>query len=128
MRDCIVESLKKQFPVGSRVELIKMDDKQAPPIGTRGTVKGVDDIGSIMVSWDNGSSLNVIYGEDECRVLDVVKTICYGKEQIWDKKEDAIEFFVDCMLNSEGSERERYCNILSSLKGNLKVCKDIQKD
>jgi hypothetical protein len=34
-------------------------------------------------------------------------------------------FFVDCMLNSEGSERERYCNILSSLKANLKVCKDI---
>lgn len=30
MRDCIIESLKKQFPVGSRVELIKMDDKQAP--------------------------------------------------------------------------------------------------
>lgn len=125
MRDCIIESLKKQFPVGSRVELIKMDDKQAPPIGTRGTVKGVDDIGSIMVAWDNGSSLNVIYGEDECRVLDVVKTICYGKERIWDKKEEAIEFFIDCMLNSEGSEKERYSNILSSLKANLKVCKDI---
>ena len=125
MRDCIVESLKKQFPVGSRVELIKMDDNQAPPIGTRGTVKGVDNIGSIMVSWDNGSSLNVIYGEDECRVLDVVKTICYGKERIWDKKEEAIEFFIDCMLNSEGSEKERYCNILSSLEANLKVCKDM---
>lgn len=125
MRDCIIESLKKQFPVGSRVELIKMDDKQAPPIGTRGTVKGVDDIGSIMVAWDNGSSLNVIYGEDECRTLDVVKTICYGKERIWDKKEEAIEFFIGCMLNSEGSERERYCNILSSLKANLKVCKDV---
>lgn len=125
MRDCIVESLKKQFPVGSRVELIKMDDKQAPPIGTRGTIKGVDDIGSIMVAWDNGSSLNVIYGEDECRVLDVVKTICYGKERLWDKKEEAIEFFIDCMLNSEGSEKERYCNILSSLRANLKVCKDV---
>lgn len=125
MRDCIIESLKKQFPVGSRVELVRMDDKQAPPIGTRGTVKGVDDIGSIMVAWDNGSSLNVIYGEDECRVLDVVKTICYGKERIWDKKEEAIEFFIDCMLNSEGSEKERYCNILSSLKANLKVCKDV---
>jgi hypothetical protein len=120
-----IESLKKEFPVGSRVELIKMDDKQAPPIGTKGTVLGVDDIGSIMVAWDNGSSLNVIYGEDECKVLDVVKTICYGKERILDKKEDAIAFFVDCMLNSEGSERERYCNILSSLKANLKVCKDI---
>lgn len=125
MRDCIIENLKKQFPVGSRVELIKMDDKQAPPIGTRGTVKGVDDIGSIMVAWDNGSSLNVIYGEDECRVLDVVKTICYGKERLWDKKEEAIEFFIDCMLNSESSEKERYCNILSSLKANLKVCKDV---
>lgn len=125
MRDCIIESLKKQFPVGSRVELIKMDDKQAPPIGTRGTIKGVDDIGSIMVAWDNGSSLNVIYGEDECRVLDVVKTICYGKERLWDKKEEAIEFFIDCMLNSEGSEKERYCNILSSLRANLKVCKDV---
>lgn len=125
MRDCIIESLKKQFPVGSRVELIKMDDKQAPPIGTRGTVKGVDDIGSIMVAWDNGSSLNVIYGEDECRILDVVKTICYGNERLWDKKEEAIEFFIDCMLNSEGSEKERYCNVLSSLKANLKVCKDV---
>ena len=120
-----IESLKKEFPVGSRVELIKMDDKQAPPIGTKGTVLGVDDIGSIMVAWDSGSSLNVIYGEDECRVLDVVKTICYGKERLWDKKEEAIEFFVDCMLNSEGSEKERYCNILSSLKANLKVCKDV---
>lgn len=125
MRDYIIESLKKQFPVGSRVELIKMDDKQAPSIGTRGTVKGVDDIGSIMVAWDNGSSLNVIYGEDECRLLDVVKTICYGKERIWDKKEEAIEFFIDCMLSSEGSEKERYCNILSSLKADLKVCKDV---
>ena len=98
-----IENLKKEFPVGSRVELIKMDDKQAPPIGTRGTVIGVD----------------------ECEKLNIVKTICYGKEQIWDKKEDAIEFFVDCMLNSEGSERERYCNILSSLEANLKVCKDM---
>lgn len=63
----ILESLRKQYPVGSRVELVKMEDIQAPPIGTQGTVKGVDDIGSIMVSWDNGSSLSVIYGEDEVR-------------------------------------------------------------
>jgi hypothetical protein len=63
----ILESLKRQYPIGTRVELLKMDDTQAPPKGTKGTVKGVDDIGSIMVSWDNGSSLNVIYGEDEIR-------------------------------------------------------------
>ena len=46
-----------------------MDDIQAPPPGTRGTVRGVDDIGSIMVSWDTGGSLSVAYGEDVCRVV-----------------------------------------------------------
>lgn len=66
----IVERLKKQYPPGTRVELIRMDDRQAPPTGTQGTVTGVDDIGSIMVSWDNGSSLSVVYGEDSCRKLE----------------------------------------------------------
>ena len=37
------EELLKKYPVGSRVRLLKMDDIQAPPIGTLGTVKGVDD-------------------------------------------------------------------------------------
>jgi hypothetical protein len=60
----IVQTLRERYPEGTRVKLVKMDDPQAPPMGTRGTVIGVDDIGSIMVRWDNGSSLNVIYGED----------------------------------------------------------------
>lgn len=67
----IVEILRKQYPAGTRVELVKMDDCQAPPIGTKGTVRGVDDTGSIMVHWDNGSSLNVVYGEDLCRKIEV---------------------------------------------------------
>ena len=65
-----VERTRKQYPSGCRVELIRMEDEQAPPIGTAGTVIGVDDIGSIMVQWDNGSSLNVVYGEDCCRKID----------------------------------------------------------
>ena len=60
----IVELMRKQYPNGTRVELLKMDDAQAPPLGTEGTVTGVDDTGSILVNWDNGSTLNVIYGED----------------------------------------------------------------
>lgn len=68
-----LERLRKQYPAGTRVELVKMDDVQAPPIGTLGTVRGVDDIGSIMVSWDNGSSLSVVYGEDICRVINPTK-------------------------------------------------------
>lgn len=65
-----VERLRKRYPVGCRVELVCMDDPQAPPIGTRGTVTGVDDIGSVMVDWDNGGSLNVAFGADECRKVD----------------------------------------------------------
>lgn len=60
----IVERVRKQYPAGCRVELVRMDDVQAPPIGTRGTVLGVDDTASVMVRWDNGSGLNVVYGED----------------------------------------------------------------
>jgi len=67
-----VERIRKQYPVGCRVELIRMDDVQAPPIGTKGTVVGVDDTGSIMVRWDNGSSLNVVYGEDLCQKIEEV--------------------------------------------------------
>ena len=42
-----------------------MDDIQAPPLGTEGTVVGVDDTGSLLMHWDNGSHLNVVYGVDE---------------------------------------------------------------
>ena len=63
----ILQSLRERFPKGTRVALVQMDDPQAPPVGTKGTVIGVDDIGSIMVAWDNGSGLNVVYGVDTCR-------------------------------------------------------------
>lgn len=65
-----VEAVRKQYPAGTRVELVQMDDAQAPPAGTCGTVTGVDDTGSILVNWDNGSGLNVVYGED------IVRKIC----------------------------------------------------
>ena len=64
-----VERLRREYPVGCRVELLHMDDPQAPVAGTQGTVRGVDDIGSIMVTWDDGGSLNVAFGADECRRL-----------------------------------------------------------
>ena len=64
-----LKQLRELYQIGTRVELVYMDDFQAPPIGTRGTVRGVDDTGSIMVSWDNGSSLSVVYGVDRCTVI-----------------------------------------------------------
>lgn len=62
-----VEHIRREYPAGCRVELLCMDDPQAPPVGTKGTVIGVDDTGSIMVAWDGGGSLHVLYGVDECR-------------------------------------------------------------
>lgn len=64
-----VERVCQQYPAGTRVELLQMDDPQAPPIGTQGTVRGVDDTASIMVRWDNGSGLHVVYGVDQCRKI-----------------------------------------------------------
>ena len=62
-----LQALRERFPKGTRVELVQMDDPQAPPIGTKGTVISVDDIGTIHVKWDSGSGLGVAYGEDVCR-------------------------------------------------------------
>jgi hypothetical protein len=62
-----IAQMREVYRPGTRVELLRMDDPQAPPIGTRGTVRGVDDSGSVMVAWDGGGSLHVLYGVDECR-------------------------------------------------------------
>ena len=51
--------IKQQYPAGTRVRLISMDDRQAPPIGSLGTVVGVDDIGTVLMQWDNGCTLGV---------------------------------------------------------------------
>ena len=67
----IVEAVCARYPVGTRVELVSMNDpysKLKP--GDRGTVKSVDDTGTVFVSWDCGSGLGVVYGEDRIRMLE----------------------------------------------------------
>ena len=119
-----VERLKKQYPVGTRIVLRKMDDDQAPPVGTKGTVKGVDDIGSLIVKWDNGCGLNVAYGVDEVEKLDSVTTVCYGQERVWDSRTEAKDYFLDGIFASEGSERERYAFIYAKLILGYDYCTD----
>lgn len=72
MNKKILETLRKEYPKGTRVRLLKMNDDYAPPIGTLGTVESIDDIGSIKVFWDNGSSLSVLYGEDEVEKAEIL--------------------------------------------------------
>ena len=119
-----VERLKNQYPVGTRIVLRKMDDDQAPPVGTKGTVKGVDDIGSLIVKWDNGCGLNVAYGVDEVEKLDSVTTVCYGEERVWDSRTEAKDYFLDGIFASEGSERERYAFIYAKMILGYDYCTD----
>lgn len=46
-----------------------MEDKQAVPDGTEGTVLAVDDQGQLMMKWDNGRTLAVIPGEDSFSII-----------------------------------------------------------
>ena len=119
-----VERVRREYPAGTRVELVRMDDVQAPPIGTRGTVEGVDDTASIMVRWDNGSHLHVVYGEDACRKLETVRTVCNGKEDVWDSRKEAADFFLRAIAGSEGNECERYTKIYIELLMGKAVCTD----
>lgn len=65
-----LECLKKIYPKGTRVELVYMDDpytKLTP--GLKGTVRFIDDMGTIFIDWDNGSGLGVVYGVDSIRII-----------------------------------------------------------
>ena len=120
----IVENVRKRYPAGCRVELVQMDDAQAPPIGTKGTVLGVDDTGSLLMRWDTGSGLNVVYGEDVVKKLDSVTTVCHGEKKVWDSRKEAADFFLEAIVGSEGAESERYTTIYTKLIEGFAVCSD----
>jgi len=66
-----VERLRKQYPHGCRVELVRMNDPYARLTpGEKGTVDFIDDTGTIFCNWDCRSALGVVYGEDAIRKLE----------------------------------------------------------
>lgn len=91
-----LKRIRRQFPEGTRVELVGMDDPQAPPIGTRGTVIGVDDMGDLLMRWDNGSGLKVILSAD------VVLKVCpkcgnaYAGHPALSRADNKMEICPDC--------------------------------
>lgn len=65
-----VERIKQQYSMGTRIELIHMDDPYAPiESGTKGTVECVDDAGNIHLLWDNGRILALVPGEDQFKII-----------------------------------------------------------
>lgn len=123
-----VERIRREYPTGARVELVRMEDVQAPPVGTKGTVLGVDDTGSLLMRWDTGSGLNVVYGEDIVKKLATVTTVCYGEKKVWDSRKEAADFFLQAIAGTEGAECERYTTIYTKLVSGLEVCSDDADD
>ena len=119
-----IEKIRQKYPKGTRVELVKMSDLQAPPAGTKGTVIDVDDVGSLIMAWDNGCGLNVLFQVDKVKKLDSVKVICCGKEEVWDSRKEAADFYLQAMAGSEGSERQRYTKIYTELLTGKPLCTD----
>ncbi len=69
LKDYQIKRIKESYPKGTEIELISMEDSQAVPRGTHGIVDFVDDIGTIQMTWDNGSTLGLIVGVDQFKVL-----------------------------------------------------------
>lgn len=65
----IQNEIKKKYPIGSIIKLTKMDDPYAPPIGTIGKIVDIDDIGSLLIRWENGSSLRVTAHDDKIEIV-----------------------------------------------------------
>ena len=61
-------------------------------------------------------------------MTDLVVTVCYGMEQYWEAREDAMHSFMTAMLNSEGSERERYASIYCQLAEGKHYCTDTEEE
>ena len=123
-----LDRIRRDYPVGTIIELIEMSDKFAPPKGTLGEIEGVDGLGDILVRWQTGSSLKVILSEDRIRKINGVITVCYGQREYWRSRKQAADYFLDGMNATEGSESERYSKIYAELICGKTVCSDEYED
>ena len=64
-----VDLVRAMYPKGTIVSLRKMSDAYAPPVGTLGVVEGVDPCANVMIRWQNGRHMSVLYGIDRIDVV-----------------------------------------------------------
>ncbi|MDO4326886.1 MAG: DUF4314 domain-containing protein [bacterium] len=86
-----MDELRRRYPKGSRIVLDFMLDKQAPPIGSQGTCRGMDDAGNVLCVWDEGGSLSITYGADICHCVSTeqeaeVSLGHFGTEWKWGRR------------------------------------------
>lgn len=102
----IVEQVRTEYPAGTRVILEQMNDPQAPPVGTMGTVLGVDDTASLLMRWDNGCGLNVVYGEDRVRKMVMTEKVYHAILSV--RKSGRTNMFNIPMVQRIGFDEEFY--------------------
>ena len=69
-----LEQLRRQYPKGTKLQLLSMRNEKYPILpGTIGEVTHIDDLGSIHMKWQNGSSLAIIPEVDSFKVLEAEK-------------------------------------------------------
>ena len=65
-----VAHMREKYPPGTRVEVVSLcNEEEHLKSGPKGTVVGVDDQPALLVNWDNGSSLSLLIGQDQFRVI-----------------------------------------------------------
>lgn len=66
-----VEKIKNQYPIGTRIEMIHMEEQLSPvESGMKGTVQIVDDVGTLHMKWDNGRTIGIIPNKDQFKVVE----------------------------------------------------------
>ena len=66
-----IKAIKEKYVTGTKLELVKMYDYiNSVTAGTIGVVINVDDIGTIHVAWENGSTLGLVVGVDEFKIIE----------------------------------------------------------
>ena len=64
-----VNRIKSQYPKGTQIELTSMNGEPQMPVGLKGVVDMVDDIGQIHTKWQNGSTLALNVDEDSFHII-----------------------------------------------------------
>lgn len=70
MPECVMNTVPVTLDSSEFEIYEEMESKMVTELGVLGTVLYVDDMGTIHVSWDCGSSLGVVLGEDSCTRID----------------------------------------------------------
>ena len=76
MKDEEIKQIKEKYTIGTKVKLIKMYDMHEVPVGTKGIIEFIDDIGTLHIKWENGSTLGLVVGVDEFEIIEEQEKIC----------------------------------------------------